>query len=135
MNGIFGVKITNLRDNSVVFQGKFKVLKFKPENTDARYKNLVDFYVDQDWLLPIGHTDVRYERADAQPYVRMWFKGGVNPTDLEARLFYNGKNWPPRTKVEMSNESSGVFRSGRQMIRRCIGSCTNSVGPKRFSSL
>jgi hypothetical protein len=112
LNGIFGVKITNLRDNSVVFQGKFKVLKFKPENTDARYKNLVDFYVDQDWLLPIGHTDVRYERADAQPYVRMWFKGGVNPTDLEAHLFYNGK------ELATTDEGGNVERVERRFPKR-----------------
>jgi len=89
--GLFGVKITNIKDNSVVFQGKFKVVKFKPADTDARFKNLVDFYIDHDWLLPIGHTDVLYERADAHPYVRMWFKGGIDASDLEARLSYNGK--------------------------------------------
>src|SRR5258705_7492339 len=89
--GVFGVKITNIKDNSIVFQGRFKVVKFKPANSDARYKNLVDFYIDHDWLLPIGHTDVLYERADAHPYLCMWFKGGINATDLEARLFFNGK--------------------------------------------
>jgi len=89
--GLFGVRITNIKDNSVVFQGKFKVVKFKPADTDSRYKNLVDFYIDHDWLLPIGHTDVQYERAQAYPYVRMWFKGGINASDLEARLSFNGK--------------------------------------------
>ena len=90
--GTFGIKITNMRDNSVVFQGKFKVVKYKPENTDARYRNLVDFYVDQDFNLPIGYTDADYSsRTDALPAVRMWFKGGINSSDLEARLFYNGQ--------------------------------------------
>jgi hypothetical protein len=90
--GTFGVKITNMRDNSVAFQGKFKVIKYKPENTDERYRNLVDFYVDQDFNLPIGHTNVDYSsRTDGLPYVRMWFKGGINSSDLEARLFYNGQ--------------------------------------------
>jgi hypothetical protein len=89
--GLFGVKVTNIKDNSVVFQGKFKVIKFKPANTDERYKNLVDFYIDHDLLLPIGHTDVVYNGDYAYPYVCMWFKGGINATDLEARLFYNGK--------------------------------------------
>jgi len=72
--GIFGLKITNMRDNSLVFQGKFKVIKYKPENTDARYRNLVDFYVDQDFTLPIGFTDLDYSsRAQALPHIRMWF--------------------------------------------------------------
>lgn len=89
--GTFGLKITNMKNNEVVLQGKFKVIKYKPENTDARYRNLVDFYVDQDWNLPIGYTYVEYERADARPHVRMWFKGGINSSDLEARLYHNGQ--------------------------------------------
>jgi hypothetical protein len=90
--GVFGIKITNMRDNSVVFEGKFKVVKYKPENTDARYRNLVDFYVDEDWNLAYGYTNLDYSsRSDALPYVRLWFKGGINSSDLEARLFHNGQ--------------------------------------------
>jgi hypothetical protein len=90
--GTFGVKITNMRDNSVVFQGKFKVIKFKPDTTDPRYKTHVDFFVDQDWNLPIGYANYKDESlGSAYPSIRMWFKGGLNSNDLEARLYYNGK--------------------------------------------
>ena len=58
--GVFGIKITNIRDNSTVFQGKFKVVRYKPTVTDARYKNEVDYYVDYDWKLPIGLADLEY---------------------------------------------------------------------------
>ena len=52
--GLFGIKITNIRDNSTVFQGKFKVKRYKPQYSDARYKNEVDYYVDYDWKLPLA---------------------------------------------------------------------------------
>jgi hypothetical protein len=89
--GVFGLKITNIRDNSTVFQGKFKVVRYKPQYSDARYKNEVDYYVDYDWKLPIGLADLDYERDVATPIIRMWFKGDLKNDNLEARLFHNGQ--------------------------------------------
>ncbi|MBA2703889.1 MAG: hypothetical protein H0U60_08560 [Blastocatellia bacterium] len=89
--GVFGIKITNIRDNSTVFQGKFKVVRYKPTISDARYKNEVDYYVDYDWKLPIGFADLYFERDYATPIIRMWFKGDIKGDNLEARLFHNGQ--------------------------------------------
>jgi hypothetical protein len=95
IGGLFGLKITNIRDNSTVFQGKFKVVRYKPQNTDARYKNEVDYYVDYDWKLPIGFADVNWQSERdpdyATPTIRMWFKGDIKGDNLEARLFHNGQ--------------------------------------------
>lgn len=91
VGGLFGIKITNIRDNSTVFQGKFKVNRYKPQYSDARYKNEVDYYVDYDWKLPIGLADVNYSRDNATPIIRMWFKGDIANDNLEARLFHNGQ--------------------------------------------
>ncbi len=89
--GTFGVKITNLRDSGVVFQGKFKVVKYKPTGNEGD-KYFFDFYVDQDWNLPVGYAALDWsEQEVARPYVRMWFKGRLKPEDLEARLYYNGQ--------------------------------------------
>jgi hypothetical protein len=89
--GLFGLKITNIRDNSTVFQGKFKVVRYKPTVSDARYKNEVDYYVDYDWKLPIGLADLYFESNVASPIIRMWFKGDLKNDNLEARLFHNGQ--------------------------------------------
>jgi hypothetical protein len=89
--GVFGLKITNIRDNSTAFQGKFKVVRYKPTVTDARYKNEVDYYVDYDWRLPIGLADIDWGSATPSPEIRMWFKGDLKNDNLEARLFHNGK--------------------------------------------
>lgn len=92
--GLFGLKITNMRDNSTAFQGKFRITKFKQENASGPKD--VDYAVDHDWALPIGYTNVGWD-VDEGPYdkgdpgIRMWFKGGFKTSDLEARLFHNGK--------------------------------------------
>jgi len=91
VGGVFGLKITNMRDNSTAFQGKFKIVRFKPQYSDARYRNEVDYYVDYDWKLPIGIADLYYERDMAVPIIRMWFKGDLNNDNFEARLFRNGQ--------------------------------------------
>ena len=91
VGGLFGLKITNMRDNSTVFQGKFKVNRYKPKYSDARYKNEVDYYVDYDWKLPIGIADLEWETDNATPTIRMWFKGDLKTDNFEARLFRNGQ--------------------------------------------
>jgi len=89
--GLFGFKITNIRDNSTVFQGKVKIVRYKPKYSDARYKNEVDYYVDYDWKLPIGFADLEFETNVATPTIRMWFKGDLKTDSFEARLFHNGQ--------------------------------------------
>jgi|ERR1043166_5456559 hypothetical protein len=91
VGGLFGIKITNIKDNSTLFQGKFKVVRYKPQYSDARYKNEVDYYVDYDWKLPVGVADLDWESDHATPVIRMWFKSDLNNDNLEARLFRNGQ--------------------------------------------
>ena len=91
VGGVFGLKITNIKDNTTAFQGKFKIARFKPQYSDARYRNEVDYYVDYDWKLPIGLADLYFERDMAVPIIRMWFKGDLENNNLEARLFHNGQ--------------------------------------------
>lgn len=90
--GLFGVKITDSRDGSVLFQGKFKVGKFKYGPNIPMFKNQNDFFVDQDWNLPIGYVWLNWKDRNAPaPTVSMWIKGEMRLDDLEARLFYNGE--------------------------------------------
>jgi hypothetical protein len=92
--GLFGLKVTNMRDNSTAFQGKFRITKFKQENASGPKD--VDYAVDHDWALPIGYTNISWDVDEGtsdkgDPGIRMWFKGGFKTDDLEARLFHNGK--------------------------------------------
>ncbi|MBP6005077.1 MAG: hypothetical protein KA746_16730 [Pyrinomonadaceae bacterium] len=91
--GLFGVKITDTRDGSVLFQGKFKVGKFKYGPNIPMFKNQNDFFVDQDWNLPFGYVwlDWAKDRNAPAPTVSMWLKGENRLDDLEGRLFLNGQ--------------------------------------------
>ncbi len=100
--GLFGFKITNIRDNSTVFQGKFKIVRYKPKYSDARYKNEVDYYVDYDWKLPIGFAGLDWEGNVATPTIRMWFKGDLKTDSFEARLFHNGQ------QIATTDDGGGV---------------------------
>ena len=92
--GLFGLKITNMRDNSTAFQGKFRITKFRQgSSSDPRD---VDYAVDHDGALPFGYTYISWsvERGPVDqgtPGIKMWFKGGIKTDDLEARLFHNGQ--------------------------------------------
>jgi hypothetical protein len=108
--GLYGIKITNTRNSEIVFQGRFKVGKFKTGDPGPAYKNQYNFFVDQDWNLPIGYLWLNYNffAATPRPCLSMWFKGGLNDSDLEARLYYNGE--------EIGSTDEGGF-FGRQEER------------------
>lgn len=91
--GTYGLKITNSKTNEVVFQGKFKVNKKLGFPGEAQYKNRYEFFVDNDWNLPIGYVGFSYDVgwANPAPVVFMWFKGILQAKDFEARLFHNGQ--------------------------------------------
>lgn len=91
--GLFGVKITDTRDGSVLFQGKFRVGKFKYGPNIPMFKNQHDFYVEQDWNMPFGYVwlNSSTDRNAPLPTASMWIKGETRLDDLEARLFLNGE--------------------------------------------
>ena len=90
--GTFGVKVTLKNGlsgtNQEFFKGKFTVKKFHVGNNLPAFKNQFEYYVDQDWMLPIGYVfqDVQASALGAA----MWFRG-ENEDKLEGYLFYNGK--------------------------------------------
>lgn len=91
--GTYGVKITDGRDGSVLFEGKFKVNKYKYGPNIPMFKNQHCFYVEQDWNMPVGYVWLDYRSDQYAPHVKvgMWFKGDRRSGDFEARLFYNGQ--------------------------------------------
>jgi hypothetical protein len=91
--GTFGLKITNSKTNEVVFHGKFKVQKMLAYPGQAQYRNRAEFYVDNDWNLPIGYVGFSADAGwtNPPPVVFMWFKGRLEAKDFEARLLRNGE--------------------------------------------
>ena len=96
--GIFGFKIVDKNElegkNDVIYSGHFKVGKFHFGINNPEYKNDYDYYVDNDWRLPIGYLGFdRSQRDFAPPLVAtMWAKASCNNTIKAAGyLYYNGK--------------------------------------------
>ena len=67
--------------DSVLYTGKIKVVKtINPKNKETEY------YVDEDWRLPIGYL---YHDAARGLHIVMWFRG--SPGGVKNFLFYQGK--------------------------------------------
>jgi hypothetical protein len=91
--GSFGLKITNSKTSELVFQGRFKVQKLLLYPGEAQFRNRSEFFVDNDWNLPIGYVGFSADAGwtNPPPVVFMWFKGRLEAKDFEARLFHNGQ--------------------------------------------
>ena len=90
--GIYGLKITDTKTSQTIFQGKFKVNKMLP---DATLKNKNLFYVENDWLLPIGYFGFLKSYTDYDVHTRpmffAWFKGVPDSSKFEAELYFNNQ--------------------------------------------
>lgn len=88
--GVYALKITDTKTGAVHFQGKFKVSKMPMVEEP---KTL--FYVDNDWMLPVGYAGFARGATDyetrTRPMAFFWFRGYPDPKQLEAELHYNNQ--------------------------------------------
>ena len=92
--GVYGftirVKNALTGQNQVMFSGKFKVGKVDKSRGNTAHKNVVTYYVDHDWTLPLGYIWSVYTQAyNVHLGTTMWFKGAAG--EKAAYLFYKGK--------------------------------------------
>jgi hypothetical protein len=95
--GLFPFKL-NLKNalagtNETMFAGKFKVATYAPDQAIPEYKGKQEFYVVQDWRMPIGYIwyDPRADENVPAISVQMWFRGTSSGTKMEGVLFYKGQ--------------------------------------------
>jgi hypothetical protein len=95
--GLFPFKIT-LKNalagtNETLLGGKFKVATYAPDQAIPEYKGKQEFYVVQDWRLPMGFIwyDPTYDENVPALAVQMWFRGSRTADKMEPVLFYNGQ--------------------------------------------
>jgi hypothetical protein len=81
--------------NLTLFSGKAKVAKNPlPPHAGANYQwTASEFYTNDDWRIPIGY--VFFEKDDGHMnqsflHALFWYRG--NPADVEAHLFFKGKD-------------------------------------------
>jgi hypothetical protein len=95
--GLFPFKIT-LKNalagtNEALFSGKFRVATYAPDQAIPEYKGKQEFYVVQDWRLPIGFIwyDPTQDQNVPNLSVQMWFRGTHEGEKMEGVLLYKGQ--------------------------------------------
>ncbi len=74
-----GVRNELMATDTVIYKGKFKLGSYK-------FGTGLDYYVDEDWRLPIGYL---YFTGDRGFHIITWYRG--RPGAVRTFLFYNGK--------------------------------------------
>lgn len=91
----FTIKLTNelTQTKTILYSGTFTVSKFHLGSVEPKFKNVFEYYVEHDWLLPIGYLyadDIQDNEAPPVTAV-MWFRGDMDTRNLAAFVFYKGK--------------------------------------------
>ena len=95
--GLFGFKI-RLKNalagtDTVLFVGKYKMSTYAPDQKIPEYRGKKEFFVDEDWRLPMAWLWLDPTNNEDAPILKaqIWFKNTQNSDNIEAFLFYNGK--------------------------------------------
>lgn len=96
--------------NEPIFAGKFKVATYAPDQTIPEYKGKQEFYVVQDWRLPVGYIwyDPTYDENVPALGVQMWLRGSRSGDKVEGVLFYKGQQVGTQTANNEDEISTGV---------------------------
>ncbi len=95
--GTFTFKVTLKNEltstNKTLYSGKFTVGKFHSGPNVPANKNQFEYYVEHDWLLPIGYLFFDTRLSEEAPPMRLaiWFRGETKQEDVAAYVFYKGK--------------------------------------------
>ncbi|HLA94145.1 MAG TPA: hypothetical protein VK612_00385 [Pyrinomonadaceae bacterium] len=91
----FRIKIKNALagTSTTLFSGKYKIATYAPNQAIPEYKAKKEFYVDEDWRLPMAWLWLNPTNNEDAPILNLqsWFKNSDSSDDIGAFLFYNGK--------------------------------------------
>jgi hypothetical protein len=96
--------------NEAIFSGKFKVATYAPDQAIPEYKGKQEFYVVQDWRLPVGFIwyDPTLDENVPNLSVQMWFRGTRSGDKIEGVLFYKGQQVATTLGYNEDEISTGV---------------------------
>lgn len=110
----FRIKMKNALagTDTVLFNGKFKIVQLSLDQNIPENKGKKEFMVDYDWQLPIGYIWINPESDQDVPYIstQVCLKGNVETGKVEGYLFYNGKQISKDTMSTYSTKE--VLTSG-----------------------
>jgi len=98
--------------DTVMFEGKAKVGTYPPDQAIPEYKGKREFFVDQDWRLPMAviWLNPTFDENVPPLSVTMWFRGAGNGAKLDAFLVRNGQ--PIATVESTGNNLEGELKTG-----------------------
>ncbi len=79
--------------NKTLYAGKFTVNKFHVGPNLPANAHQWDYYVEHDWLLPIGYLGWKQDPSEQAPQLMslMWFRGDLKQEQVSAYMYYKGK--------------------------------------------
>lgn len=79
--------------NKMLYSGKFTINKFHVGPNLPVNKGQWDYYVEHDWLLPIGYLGWKQTEDEEAPQLisLMWFRGDIKQEEIAAYMYYKGK--------------------------------------------
>ncbi len=91
----FRIKIKNALNGTdeTLFAGKFKVATYAPDQKIPEYRGKREFYVDEDWRLPMAWLWLNPTNNETAPILnaQVWFRNADDSDPVEAFRFHNGK--------------------------------------------
>lgn len=91
----FRIKLKNALagTNETLFSGKYRIATYIPDQKIPEYKGKKEFYVDEDWRLPMAWLWLNPTNNEDAPFLSLqtWFKNSENNDNIEAFVYYNGK--------------------------------------------
>jgi len=112
--GTFGFKI-RLKNalagaDTVLFSGKYKISTYVPDQKIPEYRGKKEFFIDEDWRLPMAWLWMNPVNNEDAPIMnaQIWFKNSENNDNIEAFLFYNGK----QIATNRSNSADDTLTNG-----------------------
>lgn len=79
--------------DKVLFAGKYKITTYAPNQTIPEYKGRKEFYVDEDWRLPMAWLWLNPQNNEDAPILclQAWFKNSETGDNIEAFVYKDGK--------------------------------------------
>jgi len=97
--------------DTVMFEGKARIATYIPDQNIPEYKGKREFYVEQDWRLPMGIIWLNPTMDENVPplSISLWFKG-VGGAKLDAFLIHNDQ--PVGTVESTGSNAEGEIKTG-----------------------
>jgi hypothetical protein len=103
-----------------IYNGRYIVNKFHVGNNLAQFKNQFEYYVEQDWVLPMGYATFGVQKAsysddleyDPVPGFKLWLRKEEDTYNLAGYLYYKGNQIASTKQMGIVGDHEYLMTSG-----------------------